>query len=232
MSLLRLLPGALLLATPLLGHAQTAPATTPAPRYYVGLAAYTSYYQSVAGSGRQGDSGFPVPVQLTAGYQLRPRLALELGVAYSGHTGTLVNTFSYVDFNTGAPANAQSTLTIRRRRVSASVLARYTLTREPAKRLQFDALGGFTLLHDSYQYRGSQSTDLSGSLQTFPVDRRRAFNDLLLTAGLGVRYRLAPRLDLNFDFTANRNLTNPDYSNYLGGLTGSAALGLRYRFGK
>ncbi|WP_035557894.1 outer membrane beta-barrel protein [Hymenobacter sp. IS2118] len=232
MLLLRLLPGALLLAAPLLGHAQTVPATTAAaPRFYVGLAAYTSYYQN-ANSWRKGDGSLPVPLQLTAGYQLRPRLALELGVAYSGRTNRLAFSQASVDGNTGAPVNQQFDITRTLRTASVSALARYTLTRQPARRLQFDALGGFTLLHNSYRYRGFQGDDRSGTFQTTPVDQRSAYNDLLLTAGLGLRYRLAPRLDLNFDLTANRNLTSPSYSSHLGGLTGSAALGLRYRFGK
>lgn len=42
MSLSRFVPGAMLLAAPLLGHAQS-----PASRFYVGLAAYHSNYQNL-----------------------------------------------------------------------------------------------------------------------------------------------------------------------------------------
>ena len=217
----------LLLAAPLGSLAQpteTAPAATP--RFYVGLGAYHSNFQNVWNR-RPGDTGFRVPVQLTAGYQVRPRLALELGVAYSGRTSHYAYEGYYYDA-TGNGFNNNYTLASTGRTTTASALARYTLTRKPAHRLQVDVLGGFTLVHGSYYYRGSDTNDLSGTPETTPFSVRGANNDFLLTAGLGLRYRVAPRLELSFDLTTNRNLSHPNTFN---GYTGSAALGLRYRFG-
>ena len=79
----RLVCYAVLLSAPLLGRAQTAPVVpsspdpAPAPvyRFYVGLGAYTSRHERL---GTRFDGGFAWPVQLTLGYQLRPRLALQL----------------------------------------------------------------------------------------------------------------------------------------------------------
>ena len=217
----------LLLASPLGSLAQTtetAPAATP--RFYVGLGAYHSNFQNVW-NWRQNDTGFPVPVQLTAGYQLRPRLALELSAAYSGRTTRYAYDGYYFDATgNGFANNFTSTLTERVTTVSA--LARYTLTRKPAHRLQVDALGGFTLVHRNYYHRGSETNDLSGTLETTPFSARGTNNELLLTAGLGLRYRVAPRLEFNFDLTTNYNLNHPNTFN---GYTGSAALGVRYRFG-
>ena len=66
--------GGLLLSTVRPALAQTSAATPATPRYYVGLSAYTSYYQQI-GNRRTGTTGFAVPLQLTAGYQLSPRVA-------------------------------------------------------------------------------------------------------------------------------------------------------------
>jgi hypothetical protein len=217
-----------LLAVPLLSRGQS-PTTepAPAPRFYVGLAAFHSNFQNVW-SWRQGDTGFRVPVQFTAGYQLRPRLALELGVAYSGNSNAISYGGYYANIGGIGPGYYQYSNTTTRRVTNVSALARYTLTRQPTKRFQVDALGGLTLVHGNFYSRGVQSNDLSGSLQTYPYAVRNTDNELLLTAGLGLRYRLAPRFELNFDLTTNRNLNHPHVYD---GFTGSAALGVRYRLG-
>lgn len=223
MHFLRLALGALLLGSPLLSRAQTTD-VAPAPRFYVGLAAYQSPYQGLD-NWRQSDTGFRVPVQLTVGYQLRPRLALELGVAYSGRTTRYAFDGSYYDAN-GTPFNYQYSNTTTQRTASVSALARYTLTRQPAHRLQVEALGGVTVVHRNSYSRGFNTKDPSGPLQNTSFNIRYSDNDLLLTAGLGLRYRLSPRFALNLDLTTNRNVNND-----LFGFTGSAALGLRYRIG-
>ena len=225
---LSLLAGSgLLLFSPLLSRGQSPAEPAAAPRFYVGLAAYHSNYQNL-GSWRQSDTGFRVPVQLTAGYQLRPRLALELGAAYSGRSGAYAFD-RYLNQGTGGPVwyyLYSNTFTDRITTVSA--LARYTLTRQPAHRLQVDALGGLTLVHGNSYSRGFEASDFSGTFESVPFDRRSTHNDFLLTAGLGLRYRLAPRFELDFDLTTNRNLNN---QRVYSGFTGSAALGVRYRFG-
>ncbi|GAB3849171.1 hypothetical protein GCM10028822_13160 [Hymenobacter terrigena] len=218
MRFLRFVFGGLLLATTLPARAQT-PADAPAPhRFYVGLGAYHSNYQNLAM--RYGDTGFRVPVQLVAGYQLCPRLALEVGAAYSGRSSA--TTYDGVAYTTaGTPYYYQSSTTSTLRTTTASALARYALTRQP-HRLQFDVLGGFGLVHTDNYYRSTNT--LSGSPQTAPFSQRRASNNWLLTAGLAARYRISPSVELNFDIATNRDLTRPDF-------IGSSALGLRYRFG-
>ena len=129
--------GGLFLALPLLGHAQaTAPEPAPAPRFYVGLAAYSSDYQSI-GSRRPGVTGFAVPLQLTAGYQLRPRLAVQVGLAYSGSSYAYRGDGYFYNLNSpsnrGIYYNYSGKSNIRA--ASASVLARYTLTRKAGHRL-------------------------------------------------------------------------------------------------
>lgn len=221
------LPLGLLLAAPFPVLAQ-APDAAPAAahRFYVGLAAYHSNYQNLS-SWRQGDTGFPVPVQLTAGYQLRPRLALELGAAYSGRTG--VYAYEGTQYGTSTVFSYQYSNTFTERITSVSALARYALTRQPAHRFQVEALGGFTLVHRNTYSRGFEADDFSGTFETRPFADRINTNNLLLTAGLGLRYRLAPRLGLGLDLTTNRNLSSPEVYK---GFTGSAALGLRFQLGK
>lgn len=224
--------GGLLLATVLPARAQTSTETPAAPlpgtaRYYVGLGLYSSYYQQLGG---QANRSVRLPVQLTAGYQLRPRLAVQVGMAYSGTTARYAFTgrtygsgpAGYIDYN--------STLTFRV--LSASVLARYTLTRNPAHRVQFDALGGFTLEYGSGFNRGTQADSLGGTRNVNSYSYRTSRNALLLTAGLGTRYRLSQRFELFYDLTLNKALTGPDPHPAPVGLTGSSALGLRYRFGR
>ncbi len=227
----RLALGGLLWASPLLSPAQTyaqlpvEPAA--APRFYVGLGAYHSNYLNLA-VWRPGDTGFRVPVQLTAGYQLRPRLALELDVAYRGHTSDVVYDDYYAATSGAPPLYSHYAASFTQRTTAVSALARYAFTRKPAHRLKAEALAGFTLIHEAFDSRGASTDNLSGSPQTTSFANSRSYNDLLLTAGLGLRYRLCSRLALNFDFSTNYNLTHPTPYNTF---NGSSALGLRYRFG-
>lgn len=222
--------GGLLLATALPAHAQTTPAEAQAtPRFYVGLAAYSSSYQPVGNQAL--GTGFRVPMQLTAGYQLRPRLAVQLGVAYRGGTSPYLSSTLYQDAITG-PNTTYYTLEgdYTQRRTSVSVLARYTLTANPAHRLQFDALGGFGLEHRSIRSRGTQTNYAPGAATTVSdYEFGYAQNNLLLTGGIGARYRLSQHFELTYDLTLNKAFSGYGYDR---GLTSSQALGLRYRFGR
>ncbi|WP_460504271.1 outer membrane beta-barrel protein, partial [Hymenobacter agri] len=174
--------------------------------------------------------GTRVPVQLVGGYQLRPRLALQLGLAYSGNTahyagkGYYASTASssdYFDFDH----------TFTTRVLTVSALARYTLTANPAHRVQFDALGGLGLENGWNYSRGTQTDSLGGTRNTSSFSNQQAASVLLLTAGLGTRFRLSRHVELFYDFTLNRALTGEPPRPAPLGLTGSSALGVRYRFG-
>ena len=228
-----LLPlGGLLLGTTLPARAQTTPGTPAAPRFFVGLGAYSSYYQQLGGYTPYSSGGFRVPVQLTAGYQLSPRVAVQVGVAYSGSTA---HTFDVgLVYN---PASSRGTYfhyaaSSTRRSASVSALARYTLTRNSAHRLQFDALGGITLEHGDDFERGTRADSVGAALVVSPFGYHAAQNTLLLTAGLGTRYRLGSRFELTYDFILNKALSGPAPHPAPIGLTGSQMLGLRYRFGR
>lgn len=230
MRFLLLVLSALSLST-LPGHAQTTKTPT-SPRFYVGLAAYSSYYQLLGGQAQGRTPATRLPVQLTAGYQLHPRLAAQVGVAYSGSSAEYASEGHYYNGTRAQGTYFNCNGTSTQRNVSVAVLARYTLTRHPAHRVQFDALGGFTLEHSNGYNRGTQADSLGGSLIVSSYGYRRTFNTLLLTAGLGTRYRLGQRFELTYDFTLNKALTGSGPGGQFQGLTSGSALGLRYRFGK
>ena len=216
-----------LVAAPLLGLAQaTVPA--PTPRYYVGLALYSSAYQPLGGGGYRPTT---VPVQVTAGYQLRPRLAVQLGVAYSGASSSYSTDRQYFP-NPGSPSayyeyNSHSSV----HKASVALLARYRLARQLSHRLQADLLGGLTLEANRYSFSSVES-DSSRSPVTDNYDTKgTAPLAYLLTAGPSVRCRLGRHLEAVLDFTLNYNLRRGSYYATTG-LTGATALGLRYRFGK
>ena len=219
----------LLLSTALPAFAQTAQMaqTPPAPRYYVGLGLYSSYYQPLSG---QANRSVQLPVQLTAGYQLRPRLAVQVGLAYSETSGRYA--FVGRTYGSGPTGYIDFQSDHINRALSASVLARYTLTRNPARRLQFDALGGVGLERGTQFSRGTQADSLDGSYHFRSFATRQERTNLVLSGGLGTRLRLCSHLALTFDFTLNKALNNSAPSPAPAGLTGSSALGLRYQFGR
>jgi hypothetical protein len=238
---MRFLPlalGGLFLTTALPALAQSS-ADAPAPsRFYVGLGAYSSYYQQVGNSSLGLDNRFRLPVQVTAGYQLSPRLAAQIGVAYSTDQSRYGQTVVYSTSTPGTPSPYMSTEgRVAQWQTSVSALARYTLTANPAHRLQFDALGGFTLEHRRTSNQGSLTNSSQGTATTSSYDFNSKQNTFLLTGGVGARYRLSRHFELTYDFTVNKALNNSSnvFGNAITGtnaLTSSSALGLRYRFGK
>ena len=217
---------AALLLVPTLSPAQTID-PAPAPKLYVGLGVVNNGYQEL-GSNYRG--GVQVPVQLTAGYQLRPRLAVQVGLTYSGNS----NRYDYSGrlYDPSIP-DIYYTNTGRgtARRVSGSVLGRYTLTRKAAHRVQFDVLGGFGLEHRSYRTRGTQTQSTQQTLTTNSYDNRSTYTDAVFTLGPSVRYRFGERLELVYDLLFSTPfLTKKSYLTE--GSTQGMSLGLRYRFGQ
>lgn len=221
----KLLMASLLATPPLLGFAQ-AEVAAPAPRYYVGLAAYSSAYQPLGGGAFRSTR---LPAQLMAGYQLRPRLAVQLSGAYSGVSSSHFSVGRYLSAPGVPGAYFDYDIRSTERNTSLALLARYTLTRQPARRLQVDMLGGATLEASHYTYT-SISTDSSRAPYTHRYDEGGTNWAYLLTAGPSVRYRLGRHLEALLDFTLSHDL-NPSHRPNSSPLTGATALGLRYRFG-
>lgn len=226
MTAFRLACCALLLNSPLLGRAQTADAL---PRYYVGLSAYSSDFQPLGGNYY---SGATVPVQLTLGYQVQPRLAVQLGVAYSQKTYDYANTGQF--FYSGAALSRPYSFVYSSHgsdyRMSVHGLVRYTLTRQPAHHVQFDVLGGLTFeyIRASSHTTRTDSDSLQNVIVTTNYDDHYTDTNFLFTGGLSTRYRFSQRLEAVLDVTLSRSFLRGQYS----GFPGSTALGLRYRFGQ
>jgi len=224
MSLRYLTVTGLLLGCSAPGFAQdTAP-----QRFYIGLAAYSSSFQPLGGNNYKPSPQTTVPVQVVAGYQLRPRWAVQAGIAYTGSS----QDYSYLG-RYAEPGGANSydfsysgRYTIRK--VAVALLGRYTLTRTPTHRLQVDALGGFTYEHGSVRDAGLFTSNRGGPLLTSDYGSEVRQNELLVGLGSGLRFRAARRLDVMLDVVLNV----PLYNDGIFELTSATALGVRYRFGE
>jgi hypothetical protein len=226
----RLILGSLLLSLPLLGLAQDNPSVM-APKFYAGLALYSGSYHSLgrlktpASVNTSSTSTYQLPVQATLGYQWRPRLAVQFGLVYSGRKNDYATTNEYTDANSNRilfNSNGRSTL----RHYTASLQARYTLTRKPDHRFQVDAVGGLAYDHQYYRGVGStESTNVSqGTSTSTNYDDTSPYNEASVVIGPSLRYRFGQRLEVVYDLLLNQPLNRQSNS-------GSMALGLRYRFG-
>lgn len=209
----------LLLLAPLLGQAQALVAADPAPvhRFYVGAGAYTSQHEHWGAS-----YGMPVtrPLQVAFGYRLRPRLVVELNAVTAASHGAV---FGFTSPAAGAPQ--PYTQTYANRSTSVAALARYALVRAPARRLQVDGVGGLTLHRYSSDGTGLYPDNAApGGFGHY--DLHSSDGDVLLTAGMSVRYRLCPHLEVVVDGTLSPSLRA------LRDVTAAAAVGLRYNFGR
>lgn len=218
----RLLYSALLVAAPLATLAQTTD-PLPAHRFYGGVALYTDGWQAL-GSFYHGQ--FRAPVQATLGYQLRPRLAVQVGLAYSGARGDDSYTDDYLDSNRNV-TNYLSTVSYSRRAYSTSVLARYTLTRKDAHRFQVDVLAGPSFNHYTSRFANTQIITSQGTTSVSSYNQLYNYNGLLVNLGPSFRYRLGGRVEATYDLLFNVSLTNSSHST-----DASMALGVRYRFGR
>ena len=159
------------------------------------------------------------PVQFTLGYQLRPRLALQLSGVSAATKG------STTDFVTQARGmELPYSRTYANRSSSLSALARYTLVGEPAQRLHVDGLGGFTLHRATFDGTGSYpDSNAPGGYGGYDLHSRE--NDLLLTGGVSVRYRLCTHFEAVADGTVSASLRA------MRDVTPAVAVELRYNFG-
>lgn len=220
--------GSLLLSMPFSSQAQDSQ-PVPAPKFYVGLAAYSGPYQAFSTTHRYRDN-INIPVQATIGYQLRPRLAVQLGLTYSGYKNKFEREYDYISIdNYKIHYNGNTITTVRT--FSTALLMRYTLTRKPAHHFQFDVLGGLTLIHQGARVTGNETysyTDYPQSPSTI-IDRNRSYSYTNLSATLGpeFRYRFGQRLEAVGDILFNLPLTGTYHD-----LDSSVALGLRYHFGQ
>ncbi|MEJ7659755.1 MAG: hypothetical protein WKG07_09075 [Hymenobacter sp.] len=210
------------------------------PRYYVGaqLGSYNypvrfpdfNPYAALPGGSpsffqEPGVGSYSIEVKnpyVYAGYQLRPRLALQLGYqgqAGTGHSGSysLVGTQKIPSY---ASETYQQTLTF-------PVLLRRTLTRQYQQRLQFDVVGGVAL---SYARVRFSRTDYNNGQVTKQFALARQTTDVHAIGGLGIGYGFGRRrkLQATAEYVFIQNLQN-SFTGF-NSVEAGGSLGLRYRF--
>jgi hypothetical protein len=245
------------LALPLLSAAQAVPtagpdgpATRRSPTFYLGVAAATGLLRSPDGfsgtpTGPSTYNHVPLLPKLTVGWQLLPRLALQLSGQYAQQN----DTYSYVlglQDAAGQVALVPGFHSFRLHSVAVPVLARYTLTSNSTSRFQADLLGGATLVRRSTQYQSQvylPSPDgtpppAGTTPETTAVAYKKSTTDVHLSLGPSFRYRVAPRWQVVADVVANYCLTedpigssafSPNKASTRNALTGS--LGVLYGLG-
>ncbi|TGE19712.1 hypothetical protein [Hymenobacter elongatus] len=172
------------------------------------------------------------PWMVTAGVQFTPRFLLQVGYGYS-HEETVED-----PSGTGTTLTGQQTSGVYRyasRAWAVPLLTRYTLTRRPLSRVQFDLLSGATLA--AARFSGYSDSRIDGQIISSTSYGGRATPQLYATAGVGARVWFGKHWHLVWDITLNRNLhassryTNLETTGNRWGLTRSANLGVQYRFG-
>lgn len=225
MKFLRVFLGGLLMGSSATAQAQAAE-PGPAPHFYGGLGVYSSSHQNLGSWG----NGARIPVQAVVGYQWRPRLAVQLGMAYSGNRSEYTYSTSYSSYYPSPPTTLTAVAgTYTERSTTISLLARYTLTRKLAHRFQADALGGLKVEYSRYRDVGTSTAYDQSTPTVTPFDYPATYNSTLLSLGISLRYRVVSRLEAVYDLTFDQRISrNSPYSRRP---EATMALGLRYRFG-
>lgn len=215
-------------------HALRAQTAQPSsfPRWYGGLQYGRQDYHLVLSTSTGGwEPGRTNArrLQLTVGYQLKPRLALQVGLA------PLQDTFKY----DGSGTNDAGQSVVERgvsttRDLSLPILARYTLAARPWKNLRLEVLAGLVLLFS--QGKSDFTRTEGGVITTHSVVTTRGRN-AFLAAGPSARYEAGRHLAGFADWMFYKNLQSTGSlipGSNLGnntGITTSVNLGIQYRFG-
>jgi len=150
---------------------------------------------------------------ITAGLELNPRLAVQLGASYHGKTESLLSYSS---------SAGQGGDTYHSYYVVMPVLLRYTFT-SPNSPWHFDGLAGATLVHVA----GNYTVTTNGNQVEFKSSDTRAN----LTVGPALRYAFLP----NVEFTANALMSaivGNSYGTFSDRLFLNVLVGAQYSFGK
>jgi hypothetical protein len=245
------------LVGPRLSVAQTVPTAAPAgpaalhrPTLYLGVAAATSLRASPDGfsgtpTGPTTYNHVPLLPKLTLGWQVLPRLALQLSGQYAQQTDSYRFLQGSPDVN-GQVAYIPGFHSFRLRSVAVPVLARYTLTGDLARRFQVDLLGGTTLVHRSTQYHSLVYLPEPGTIplpagttpEATDVTYAKASTAVHLSLGPSFRCRVASRWQVTAELVGNyrvtedpigRSVFSPNQASTRTALTGS--LGVAYGLG-
>jgi len=186
---------------PLSSSAQVAPALS---RFYVGVGGNLLSTLPFKDRGIVPSSFGP---SLTLGLPFTPRWALQVGFSYHGKRETIANPNSVVE------------AIIRTKYFLVPALLRYTVT-EPANPVQFDILGGATLVHAK-----AQTTFFPPSYYESNLSDTR-FN---LTLGPAVRAAISSHLDLTVNGLVSMRVD--EVYTFSDRFFLNTSLGLNYKFG-
>lgn len=156
------------------------------------------------------------------GYQLKPRLALQLG--YQGQTGTYISSGIYSNggsFGLNESETKEQTLAF-------PLLARYHLTRQYQKRMQFDVVGGAALVYARVRNQENRSRN-GQATETYSFERQNVGTHL--SGGLNASYGMGRqrKLQLTAEYVLIQNLQTAFTG--LNATQAGGSLGVRYRFG-
>jgi hypothetical protein len=210
---------------PLASQAQDSAPTAYRPFYVAGGANLGSYFLKWGGGYIR--EPFSFSPSLAVGIALKPKWGLQARVTAYEQRSSNNYTYSPSWVSSSGPRKGKTTYvttTYRNRIIVAPLLFRYTLTQDATRRLQADALLGFTFIrtnvHSSGTTRDSVNTILSSS-----SDGVSALASPL-TYGASLRYALTPRVEL-----ATELLANFRFIAYGAAQSANLQLELRYRFG-
>jgi hypothetical protein len=196
---------------PLVSAAQTTPNS---PRYYVGVGG------SVLNSFGSGSSRILGP-SLTAGLQLSPQLAVQIGATVTWRNYS--TGYSYTDYQLQQTVYTNES---RSKFITVPALLRYTLS-PVAKRLQFDALVGLSFLVNTSR---STSTTLFPDQTQYESSTRHSNLRGSLVLGPALRYSLTPRVALTAEVPVNLVIGN-SYGSFSNRFFYNLQVGARYNFG-
>lgn len=214
---------------PLAGLAQAAPPTLLAHRLYLGGGALVGNYQLAA----KNESSMLAPM-LSGGLRLSPRWALEASLLINRNGFNETHYGSYFDTARSSLSDKAAVFrsVYQQRTQALSLLARYTLTRQPARRLQLDAVAGVALAHtDTYGYNSTLDQATGATIFDAYYARYNVVGGCL-QLGAGVRYRLAQRVELASEYLGNFAVAGSKVPATFDRLSRTLSLSARYYFGR
>lgn len=139
------------------------------------------------------------PIQLTVGYQISPRVAVQIGI--SGRrlkeSNLAIGTDSVRNVVT---EGSQST----RKFLEVPVVAKYTFS-NLGKKLQFYWLGGFSFV---FARTSSTFTNTNGQEITRHQSYRKHTTDVFVCLALEASYRFSKQWEMNVEVGVNKNMSH------------------------
>lgn len=160
-------------------------------------------------------------VGLTGGYQFAPRAAVQISVERSEEPLHI----DFFDQNSSGQTVRIGYYQENHQNLAIPVILRLTGTKRLYRRLQFDALAGFVVVHASYK-RVFAKVDEYQQTTSYEEQAEQTTN-VALSIGGGIRYRFGRRIEAVSDANLNRTIGSAATSGFVNVYT----VGLRYRFG-